>query len=263
MVVTGAGHGIGRAIARRMAAEGARVVVNDLDGEAAASVAAEIGGIAAPGDAAGEDGVEELIAAARAHLGTDRRVLRERGDRGRGRPARLGGGLAALPGRQRHGPRAGRADPRPGLARTRIGTVRRDRVGGGPAHDARQRAVRGEQARRGRVRRVAVGHVRAPGHRRAGDLPAGRAHPHARGGRADRRRPDPRRCARARGRGGRGVAGAPGRPLPDPAPPRGRRVLRRAGRRARRSGCTPCASCSDASTTSPSRAGQRASFPIR
>ena len=49
VVVTGAGHGIGRAIARRMAAEGARVVVNDLDGDAAASVAAEIGGLAAPG----------------------------------------------------------------------------------------------------------------------------------------------------------------------------------------------------------------------
>jgi NAD(P)-dependent dehydrogenase (short-subunit alcohol dehydrogenase family) len=70
VVVTGAGHGIGRAIARRMAAEGARVVVNDLDGEAAASVAAEIGGLAVPGDAAGERGVEDLVAAARAHLGS-------------------------------------------------------------------------------------------------------------------------------------------------------------------------------------------------
>ncbi|GAB2743424.1 SDR family oxidoreductase [Nocardioides pakistanensis] len=69
VVVTGAGHGIGRAIARRMAAEGARVVVNDLDADAVEQVATEIGGIAAPGDAATEDGVAELVATARDHLG--------------------------------------------------------------------------------------------------------------------------------------------------------------------------------------------------
>ncbi|MCW6008545.1 bifunctional aldolase/short-chain dehydrogenase [Micromonospora sp. CPCC 205371] len=43
-LVTGAGSGIGRAIALRLAAEGACVVVADRDGSAAASVAAEIGG---------------------------------------------------------------------------------------------------------------------------------------------------------------------------------------------------------------------------
>ena len=43
-IVTGAGSGIGRAIAIRLAAEGARVVVSDVDGEATEAVAAEIGG---------------------------------------------------------------------------------------------------------------------------------------------------------------------------------------------------------------------------
>ncbi|MDH6576124.1 SDR family oxidoreductase [Kitasatospora sp. MAP5-34] len=69
VVVTGAGHGIGAALAEAFAAQGARVVVNDLDADSARAVAERIGGFAAPGDAAGAEGVAELIAAARKHLG--------------------------------------------------------------------------------------------------------------------------------------------------------------------------------------------------
>ncbi|UYQ61273.1 SDR family oxidoreductase [Streptomyces peucetius] len=51
VVVTGAGGGIGAVLARRFAAEGARVVVNDIDAGKAKTVADEIGATAVPGDA--------------------------------------------------------------------------------------------------------------------------------------------------------------------------------------------------------------------
>jgi NAD(P)-dependent dehydrogenase (short-subunit alcohol dehydrogenase family) len=65
VVVTGGGGGIGGALAQRLAQEGAgAVVVADRDLVAAQAVAEPIGGMAVQFDAAGESGVQALIAQA-------------------------------------------------------------------------------------------------------------------------------------------------------------------------------------------------------
>jgi 3-oxoacyl-[acyl-carrier protein] reductase len=63
-IVTGGGSGIGQAIARRLAADGYNVLVNDFRLEAAQAVAAEIGGVAAGGDVSVEADVAAMVARA-------------------------------------------------------------------------------------------------------------------------------------------------------------------------------------------------------
>jgi NAD(P)-dependent dehydrogenase (short-subunit alcohol dehydrogenase family) len=63
IVVTGGGNGIGRALCRRFAADGARrVVVADVNGAAAEEVAREIGGLAVTTDVSREADVARLVA---------------------------------------------------------------------------------------------------------------------------------------------------------------------------------------------------------
>src|SRR3989442_1304917 len=50
VLITGAARGIGAASARRLARDGARVVLADLDGNAVEKLAAELGGAALPAD---------------------------------------------------------------------------------------------------------------------------------------------------------------------------------------------------------------------
>ena len=74
-LVTGAGSGIGRAIAEKLGKDGERVVVNDLRDESAEEVVAGIKGsggeaTAAPGDVSDPEAVERIVAAAREAYGS-------------------------------------------------------------------------------------------------------------------------------------------------------------------------------------------------
>ena len=63
VVVTGGAGGIGAALCRRFAADGAeRVVVSDLNAQAAENVAADIGGLAVVADVTVESDVQRLVA---------------------------------------------------------------------------------------------------------------------------------------------------------------------------------------------------------
>jgi NAD(P)-dependent dehydrogenase (short-subunit alcohol dehydrogenase family) len=63
-VITGGAGGIGLAAARRMHAEGASIVVGDLDRDAGAAAAEELSGLFVPTDVSDEDAVNALFDAA-------------------------------------------------------------------------------------------------------------------------------------------------------------------------------------------------------
>ena len=68
-LVTGGGRGIGAATAARLAAEGARVVVSDLDVGPAEEVAGPIGGLAIACDVTDRSSVESMVARTLSELG--------------------------------------------------------------------------------------------------------------------------------------------------------------------------------------------------
>jgi NAD(P)-dependent dehydrogenase (short-subunit alcohol dehydrogenase family) len=68
-VVTGAGKGIGRAVAELLAARGAAVAVVDVDSSAAGAVAKEIGGVAIEADVSDAASAERAVARALEELG--------------------------------------------------------------------------------------------------------------------------------------------------------------------------------------------------
>ncbi len=69
VVVTGAGSGIGLASARRMAAEGARIVAVDIEEAAGKAAAAEVDGVFVAADVADEDQVRDLFDGVAARYG--------------------------------------------------------------------------------------------------------------------------------------------------------------------------------------------------
>jgi 3-oxoacyl-[acyl-carrier protein] reductase len=67
-IVTGGGGGFGEGIARLFAAEGAHVVVADMNAEAAARVAGDIGGVASAGDVSQGPDVASMVQTAIDHF---------------------------------------------------------------------------------------------------------------------------------------------------------------------------------------------------
>ncbi|MFF2316902.1 SDR family NAD(P)-dependent oxidoreductase [Arthrobacter sp. NPDC058097] len=69
VLISGAAGGLGTAVARRFAADGARVALTDLNAEGVAALADELGGVALPADGTDRDALKIVVARAAEELG--------------------------------------------------------------------------------------------------------------------------------------------------------------------------------------------------
>lgn len=74
-LVSGGGSGLGAATARYLAGQGARVAVLDFDGERAAAVASEIGGLALQADVVDDAAVGAAVGRIAQHFGMPARIV--------------------------------------------------------------------------------------------------------------------------------------------------------------------------------------------
>ena len=155
VVVTGAASGIGRALARRFAREGARgIAVADLQDEPLQAIAGEIGGLAVPGDVTDERAVRALAAAAEERFGpidvfcSNAGVAREGGEEAPDEEWGLNWDLHVMA----HVYAARAVAPK--MAARGSGYLVNTASAAGAPDPRRVRDLRGHQARGGRLRRV-------------------------------------------------------------------------------------------------------------
>jgi NAD(P)-dependent dehydrogenase (short-subunit alcohol dehydrogenase family) len=79
VIVTGAGSGIGLAVATKLAGLGYNVVVNDYNAEAANEAAAKIGGLAVQGDVSNEQDVTRMVETCVAEFGAPTHLVNNAG----------------------------------------------------------------------------------------------------------------------------------------------------------------------------------------
>ena len=79
VIITGAGSGIGRAVAQKLASLDYNVVVNDYDQTAAEAAAKEIGGLAVQGDVSDEADVARVVERCTAEFGAPTHLVNNAG----------------------------------------------------------------------------------------------------------------------------------------------------------------------------------------